>query len=88
MLKSLLVSAALLFGFSFSTATASEVWVPEIGHYVPIHQEQPVCRSVLVRRTTIYVDRCGRELYRTVSYRRAYLCDEHPVDDCRPCRGR
>ena len=41
------------------------------------------CRPVLVRRTTIYVDELGYEVYRTVSYRRAVLCESSRCEDCR-----
>ena len=43
-----------------------------------------VCRPVLIRRTTIYVDEFGCEVYRTVSHRRAVLCETPRF--CRECR--
>lgn len=80
-MKTALLALALAFGVSFQSQ-AGEVWIPESPYrHVPIQQE---CRPVLIKRTTVYVDRYGCEVYRTVTYRRAYLCEDNPPP-CRTC---
>ncbi len=85
-MKSLFVSAALLLGFSFSPVIAADLVEHSRVNQSVIRHDGAACRPVLIRRTTIYVDHCGREAYRTVGYRRAYLCEEVPA--CRPCKNR
>lgn len=76
-MKAAIATLLILIG-SFA-ANADEVRIASPIRVDPIGQ----CRLVTIKRTTIYVDRYGHEVYREVSYRRAYLCEQHP--SCRRC---
>ena len=60
-----------------STANADVIRIPDFEQPRRCFEHRE-CRPVTIRRTTIYVDQYGRELWREVSYRRAWLCEDAP----------
>ena len=87
-MKTILTALCLLLAASVARA---DEWEPRISTPWPtgrpggrdVYSERE-CRPVLIRRTTIYVDQFGYEVYRSVSYRRAMLCESPRF--CRECR--
>ena len=60
----------------WSTANADVIRIPDSENPRRCCQPHRECQPVTIRRTRIFVDECGREVRREVSYRRVWLCDE------------